>query len=68
MTLPNGVVGCDFCENTSVTPGRVVDECDGCEADCCSACSATDPEDYNRVLCAPGPESGTLACAPEEWE
>jgi hypothetical protein len=65
--LPNNVVGCDFCEHTSKDWGRIIYECEECGADCCSSCSASDPEDCCRVLCAPDPSSGRAGCAPEDW-
>jgi hypothetical protein len=67
MTLHNDVVGCDFCENTSASPGRVIYECDACGADCCDRCSRKDPADPGFDYCAPAESGGVRGCAPEEW-
>ena len=68
MTLPNDVVGCDFCENTSATPGRIIYECDECGADCCDLCSDGPFEPFGVVYCQPNAASGREGCAPEDWE
>jgi hypothetical protein len=64
MNIGTNHLGCDFCEHTSKEEGRVIYQCDSCNADCCSDCSDNDPADSMRVLCSPDPSSGYRGCAP----